>query len=105
MPLNAQPCSRYVYNSYALIVLNRVIGKNGFSSHLYTGHSILVNVQSHLAKMYELVELNLTEAASDQKWFYDIGAKLRPSFAQDSHVWLSIPTAGKLDPKWERGGL
>ena len=61
------------------------------------------HIQSHLAKMYELVELNLTEATSDQKWFYDRGAKLRPSLARDSHVWLLIPTAGKLDPKWESG--
>ena len=61
------------------------------------------HIQSHLAKMYELVELNLTEATSDQKWFYDRGAKPRPSLARDSHVWLLIPTAGKLDPKWESG--
>ena len=83
----------------------RTLTTSDLSLWAHDTQSYADHIQSHLPKMYELVELNLTEAAFDQKWFYDRGAKLRPSFAQDSHVWLSIPTAGKLDPKWERGGL
>ena len=48
-----------------------------------------------------MVDANLVEAAMRQKVGYDkqtIPARL---FKIGDPVWLSIPTAGKLSPKWE----
>ena len=53
-----------------------------------------------LAKLQDLVESNLLLSATNQKMFYD--RKARPqTFNIDDTVWLSIPTSGKLDPRWE----
>lgn len=60
-------------------------------------------IQRKLAQMFELVELHLIESGSSQKAYYDSKSASRPPFSQGSHVWLSVPTAGKLDPKWECG--
>ena len=42
------------------------------------------------------------KAADNQKSYYDKRTKA-PSFAVNDKVWLSVPTAGKLQPKWEGG--
>ena len=60
-------------------------------------------IQRKLAQMFELVELHLIESGSSQKAYYDSKSASQPPFSQGSHVWLSVPTAGKLDPKWECG--
>ena len=41
-----------------------------------------------------------TEAAHKQKLCYDQHASPY-SFKAGNVVWLTLPTAGKLDPKWE----
>ena len=42
-------------------------------------------------------------ASSDtQKKYYDKQSSSR-KFGVSDHVWLSVPVAGKLDPKWEGG--
>ena len=61
--------------------------------------------KKHLcAKFSELqgiVEANLVQASTRQKIGYD--RHIRPSrqFKIGDPVWLSIPTAGKLSPRWE----
>ena len=42
------------------------------------------------------------KAAIHQKSYYDKCTKV-PSFTVNDKVWLSVPTAGKLQPKWEGG--
>ena len=42
------------------------------------------------------------KAANTQKSYYDKHTKA-PSFVVNDKVWLSVPTAGKLQPKWEGG--
>ena len=57
---------------------------------------------SKLAQLCDFVETHLTEAACHQKKSYDQHTRLR-SFQVGDCVWLSVPTAGKLDPRWEGG--
>ena len=53
-----------------------------------------------MAELKDFVESKLSSAAAEQKRFYDRSSVQR-SFKVNDPVWLSIPTAGKLDPKWE----
>ena len=53
-----------------------------------------------MCKLHDLVELNLTEAAQEQKRSYNKHSADR-SFKVGDLMWLSVPTAGKLNPCWE----
>ena len=57
-------------------------------------------LRSKLAQLTDFVETHMTEAAHKQKLCYDQHASSR-SFKTGDAVWLTSPTAGKLDPKWE----
>ena len=54
-------------------------------------------LQAKLAHLQDLVHTNLASAAQKQKFHYDKHSKTIPG----DPVWLSIPTSGKLQPKWE----
>jgi hypothetical protein len=66
-----------------------------FDASSYQGH-----LQAKLAELRDLVETNLVEASTQQKTTYDRHSSNR-SFKVGDLVWLSVPTAGKLDPRWE----
>ena len=66
----------------------------------YDPQSYPAHIQAKLAELQDLVHTNLSKAACSQKRNYDQHAK-QPTFVVGSPVWLSIPTAGKLDPRWE----
>ena len=66
-----------------------------FDVSSYQGH-----LQAKLAELRDLVETNLAEAATHQKTTYDKHSTSR-TFKVGDLVWLSVPTAGKLDPRWE----
>ena len=53
-----------------------------------------------MAELYDFVESKLALAASKQKSSYDNKSNQR-SFNVSDPVCFSVPTAGKLDPKWE----
>ena len=55
----------------------------------------LDHLHAKLAELCDMVEANLAA--------YDERASLR-IFQVGDMVWLSVPTAGKLDPKWEGTG-
>ena len=57
-------------------------------------------LRSKLAQLTDFVEAHMTEAAHKQKLCYDQHASPR-SFKTGDAMWLTSPTAGKLDPKWE----
>lgn len=57
-------------------------------------------MRAKLAELQDLVESNLVESAGSQKATYDKHSASR-SFTVGDPVWLSVPTAGKLDPRWE----
>jgi len=66
----------------------------GFDSQSYPAQ-----IQSKV-KLQDFVHTQLTQAAHSQKLHYDQHTK-QLKFVAYKTVWLSIPTAGKLDPRWE----
>ena len=58
-----------------------------------------MTLQAKMAKLKDFVESKVTSAAAEQKRVYDRSSTHRP-FKLNDPVWLSNPTAGKLDPKW-----
>ena len=60
------------------------------------------HLRAKLAELRDFVETNLIEAAQHQKSAHDQHAISRTLVAGDC-VWLSVPTAGKLEPRWEGG--
>ena len=59
-------------------------------------------LQAKLAGFQDFVESSLLKAADQQKSHYD-KQSLVPSFTMNDKVWLSVHTAGKLQPRWEGG--
>jgi len=66
----------------------------------YDTLSYPAQLQAKLSELQDLVHSNLTQSAHSQKCHYDQHAK-EHTFIPGDPVWLSIPTAGKLDPMWE----
>ena len=75
--------------------------KTGFEpSVAYDASSYKSTLQAKMAELVDFVESKLASASADQKRAYDKSSTQR-SFKVNDPVWLSIPTAGKLDPRWE----
>ena len=71
--------------------------------HTNTAHDVTSyqdQLRAKLAQLYDFVELNNVQASSHQKHYFDQRTQPR-TFQVGDLVWLSIPTAGKLEPKWE----
>ena len=66
-----------------------------FDPESYSAH-----LSAKLAELRDFVDTNLAAAAEHQKSSYDRNSTTR-SFKIGDLVWLSIPTAKKLDPRWE----
>jgi len=66
----------------------------------YDQQSYPAQIQAKIAELQDFVHINLSKAACSQKLQYDQHTT-QPAFIVGSPVWLSIPTAGKLDPRWE----
>ena len=58
------------------------------------------HLQARLSELQDFVHTNLAQAASVQKSNYDHHS-MQSTFVPGDSVWLSKPTAGKLDPRWE----
>ena len=69
-------------------------------SRAYDISSYQQQLQAKLADLQGFVETNLVEAAQAQKLSYDHQSRTT-NFHKGDSVWLSIPTAGKLSPRWE----
>ena len=59
-------------------------------------------LRTKLAQLQDLVDASPTQAGARQKKAYDRNTHPRSLQPRDA-VWLSIPTAGKLSPRWEGG--
>ena len=59
-------------------------------------------LQSQLTQFRDFVETHQAAAGHHQKLFFDRTSHAR-QFKVGEGVWLSNPTAGKLDPRWEGG--
>ena len=57
-------------------------------------------LQAKLASLQDLVHSTIAAAAQQQKVQYDKHSHVR-SFVPGDPVWLSIPTSGKLQPRWQ----
>ena len=65
-------------------------------------HSYEHTLQVRLAVLRDLVECHIAQEAQRQKKSYDSSTKCR-TFNVGDAVWLHVPTAGKLEAKWEGG--
>ena len=74
---------------------SQVQSLTGFDPSSYS-----VQLLSKLRELQELVLTNIRTAAQAQKFYYD-KTSINRSFTPQELVWLSIPTAGKLQPRWE----
>ena len=84
--------------AYSLFTL--MYGRQQSCNHSW--HAILCLPHSKkLAELRDLVEANLVEAANHQKQSYDRHCNTR-EFSVDNAVWLSMPTARKLESKMGR---
>ena len=62
--------------------------------------SYQAQLQAKFAELQDMVETHIVDSAMAQKVHYDARTSKR-SFQLDDLVWLSVPTAGKLDLRWE----
>ena len=58
------------------------------------------HLRAKMAELKDFVDTNLAAVASHQKASYDQHTS-SPNFSVGDSVWLSVPTAGKIDPRWE----
>ena len=72
------------------------------SSTAFDTQSYPAHLRAKLAELHDLVESNLQKQPAAKMHSYDKHTS-PPSFTVGDTVWLSIPTAGKLDPKLEGG--
>ena len=77
--------------------INEFNDDRAFDTPAYQCH-----LQAKLADLKDFVDTNLVEAAHTQKSLYDCHVAAR-KFTNGDPVWLSIPTGGKLSPRWEGG--
>jgi len=70
-------------------------GHYKFDTTTYASH-----LQAKLQALQDFVHANLAKSAEQQKRQYDRHTTSR-SFNPGDLVWLSVPTARKLQPHWE----
>ena len=70
------------------------------SSHSFDPGTYQAQLEAKLADLRDFVEANVTQAAHSQKDYYDRHS-MQHSFKEGDPIWLSVPTAGKLQPRWE----
>ena len=68
----------------------------------YDPTSYQAQMTCKMAKLQDFVETHIVHSATKQQTFYNKHSEQR-QFKVGDPVWLSIPTAGKLHPKWEGG--
>lgn len=70
----------------------------GFEPECYSAH-----LNAKLSELRKFVQETIGDAAKAQKEQYDLRSTEERILHKGDPVWLSIPTAGKLDPRWEGG--
>ena len=85
------------------LMFGRSPAQNPFPTKMaYDAVSYQSQLRTKLAQLSDFVETHLAQAAYKQKTAYDQHTQQR-NFKIGNPVWLSSPTAGKLDFKWEGG--
>ena len=70
------------------------------SSNAFDIHSYQAHLRAKLAELQDFVISKMTEAANRQQQGYN-KFTTQQQFKAGDLVWLSIPNAGKLMPRWE----
>ena len=70
------------------------------SSRSFDPSSYQHYLRAKLSALQDFVESNLVVAGEKQKAYYDEKSQL-PAFTVNDKVWLSVPTANKLEPRWK----
>ena len=69
-------------------------------SKAFDPNTYSAQLQAKLASLQDLVHTNISASAQQQKFQHDKQSRAC-SFVAGAPVWLSIPTRGKLQPKWQ----
>ena len=69
-------------------------------SKAFDPNTYSAQLQAKLASLQDLVHTNISASAQQQKFQHDKQSRAH-SFVAGAPVWLSIPTRGKLQPKWQ----
>jgi hypothetical protein len=69
-------------------------------SKTYDPKSYEVHLRLKLAELHDFVDTHMSQAANQQKQYYDQHSK-RPSFAVGDLIWLQVPTTSKFQCKWD----
>ena len=84
-----------------LLMLGRYLTITPFSPYTaFDSTSYPAHIHAKFAELHDFMESNLATAAHHQKLAYDQHS-LPTIYSVGDLVWLSIPTARKLDPRWE----
>ena len=89
-----------------LLMFDRVPSKAQFPPlTAFEPGSYSAHLNTKLSELRKFVQDVIRDSAKAQKEQYDLhSAEERPLHKGDP-VWLSVPTAGKLDPRWEGGWI
>lgn len=107
LPLVLYAYRTAVHASTGVSPFELMFGRQGHKPPLpsTTAHDVLsyqCQLRAKLAQLADFVESHNVQAHTQQKHYFDQHTRIR-SFTIGDPVWLSIPTAGKLDPRWEGG--
>ena len=96
-----QDCYTHLHWHVPILMYGRHPQPNTLTpSRGYEATSYQAVLQAKMAELQDLVEAHIVESAHRQKVDDDRHSAERP-FKPGDLVWLSVPTAGKLDPRWE----
>ena len=84
--------SAYVWEAISIITFCQ---PTSFDPNTYSAQ-----LQAKLASLQDSVHTNILASAQQQKIHHDKHSHIH-SFVAGAPVWLSIPTRGKLQPKWQ----
>ena len=92
-----QNSNTHIYRSFSIYVDVQKTAHFNFSHpRLFDPGTYQAQLQAKLAQLHDLVETNSPKLATPKR-----PHSTPPSFKDGDPVWLSVPTAGTLQPRWK----